>query len=113
MINPLPAGNSGDPLINVKFPNGSTASGTVAINTADAINLDTTPGTFTTPPVNVTALQVSLQKTLITSPANLDMPEAYRLRISNTSKGNGSLNLSAIGPLTDSARLPFTRAVRT
>ena len=104
MINPLPAGNSGDLLINVKFPNGSTANGTVATNTADAINLDTVPGTFTTPPVNVTAvasLQVSLQKTLTTSPANLDMPESYRLRISNTSNGNGSLNLTAIGPLTD------------
>ena len=103
MINPLPAGNSGDLLIDVRFPNGFTPNGNVATNTADAINLDTVPGTFTTPPVNVTAvasLQVSLQKTLTTSPANLDMPESYRLRISN-SNGSGSLNLSAVGPLTD------------
>ena len=56
MINPLPAGNSGDLLINVRFPNGSTPNGTVATNTADGINLGATPGTFTTPPVNVTAV---------------------------------------------------------
>ena len=70
MINPLPAGNSGDLLINVRFPNGSTPNGTVATNTADGINLGATPGTFTTPPVTVTAVatvQVSLQKTLTTA----------------------------------------------
>lgn len=104
MNSPLPAGNSGDLLIDVKFPNGSTPNGTVATNTADAINLDTAPGTFTTPPVNVTAvasLQVTLTKTLTTSPANLDLPETYRLRITNQNNSNGSLNLTAIGPLTD------------
>jgi uncharacterized repeat protein (TIGR01451 family) len=104
MNSPLPAGNSGDLLIDVKFPNGSTPNGTVATNTADAINLDTAPGTFTTPPVSVTAvaaLQVSLTKTLTSAPANLDMPESYRLRISNLNNTNGSLNLTAIGPLTD------------
>ena len=42
MINPLPAGNSGDLLINVRFPNGSTPNGTVATNTADGINLGAT-----------------------------------------------------------------------
>ncbi|MGA8810813.1 MAG: SdrD B-like domain-containing protein, partial [Thermoanaerobaculia bacterium] len=104
MINPLPAGNSGDLLINVHFPNGSTPNGTVATNTADGINLGTSPGTFTTPPVNVTAvaaLQVTLSKTLTTSPAELDLPETYRLRISNVSNANGSLNLTSLGPLTD------------
>jgi large repetitive protein len=104
MINPLPAGNSGDLLINVRFPNGSTPDGTTATNTADGINLGATPGTFTTPPVTVTAkasLQVNLQKTLQTSPANLDMPESYRLRISNLSNSNGSLNLTAVGPVVD------------
>jgi uncharacterized repeat protein (TIGR01451 family) len=104
MNSPLPAGNSGDLLIDVKFPNGSTPDGTVATNTADAINLDTAPGTFTTPPVSVTAvaaLQVSLTKTLTTAPANLDLPESYRLRISNLNNTNGSLNLTAIGPVTD------------
>src|SRR5581483_8638363 len=78
--------------------------GTVATNTADAINLGATPGTFTTPPVNVTeraSLQVSLAKTLQTSPANLDMPEQYRLRISNVSNGNGSLDLTGVGPVVD------------
>ncbi|HSN87250.1 MAG TPA: hypothetical protein VL025_10860, partial [Thermoanaerobaculia bacterium] len=54
LINPLPAGNSGDLIINVRFPNGSTADGTQAINTADGINLGASPGTFTTPPVTVT-----------------------------------------------------------
>lgn len=103
LINPLPAGNSGDLLINVRFPNGSTPNGTVATNTADGINLGTTPGTFTTSPVTVTAVatvQVTLTKTLQTGPANLDLPESYRLRIA-VPNANGALNLTAIGPVTD------------
>jgi large repetitive protein len=103
LINPLPAGNSGDLLINVRFPNGSTPDGTMAVNTADGINLGAAPGTFTTPPVTVTAVatvQVNLTKTLLTSPANLDLPESYRLRIS-VPNVNGALNLTAIGPVTD------------
>lgn len=103
MVTPLTAGNSGDLIINVRFPNGSTADGTVAVNSADGINLGATPGSFTTPPVNVTAvgtLQTTLQKTLLTSPANLDLPESYRLRIA-VSGSNGSLNLTAVGPVVD------------
>jgi large repetitive protein len=103
MISPMPAGNSGDLLINVRFPNGSTPNGTAAINTADGINLGATPGTFTTPPVTVTAVatvQATLQKTLQTSPANLDLPETYRLRIS-VPNNNGALNITAIGPVVD------------
>ncbi|HSF43319.1 MAG TPA: hypothetical protein VLT87_26200, partial [Thermoanaerobaculia bacterium] len=103
LINPLPAGNSGDLIVNVRFPNGSTPDGTVATNTADGINLGAAPGTFTTPPVNVTAVatvQVSLAKTLQTSPANLDLPEQYRLRIS-VPNVNGALSLTSVGPVTD------------
>lgn len=103
MITPLPAGNSGDLLINVRFPNGSTPDGTVAVNTADAINLGASPGTFTTPPVNVTAVatvQVTTVKTLTTSPANLDLPETYRLRTS-VANSNGALSLTSIGPIVD------------
>ena len=103
LITPLPAGNSGDLIINVRFPNGSTPNGTVAINTADGSNLGATPGTFTTPPVTVTAVasvQATLAKTLQTSPANLDQPETYRLRIS-VPNSNGALNLTAIGPVVD------------
>ncbi|HXU29397.1 MAG TPA: GEVED domain-containing protein, partial [Thermoanaerobaculia bacterium] len=103
LINPLPAGNSGDLIINVRFPNGSTPNGTVATNTATGTNLATPPGSFTTPAVAVTAVsssQVTLDKSLLTSPANLDMPESYRLRIS-VSGNPGSLNLTAVGPVTD------------
>lgn len=103
LINPLPAGNSGDLLINVRFPAGSTPNGTVASNTADGINLGATPGTLTTPPVNVTAVasaQFALAKTLQTGPANLDLPETYRLRIS-VPNAPGALNLTAIGPVVD------------
>ncbi|HEX2835594.1 MAG TPA: GEVED domain-containing protein [Thermoanaerobaculia bacterium] len=103
MITPLPAGNSGDLLINVRFPNGSTPDGTQAINTADGINLATPPGTLTTPPVTVTAVasvQVNLQKTLQTTPANLDLPESYRLRIS-VPNNNGAVALTGIGPVVD------------
>lgn len=103
LITPLPAGNSGDLIINVRFPNGTTANGTVATNTADGINLGSTPGTLTTPPVTVTAvaaLNATLQKTLQTSPANLDLPETYRLRIA-VSSDPGTLGLTAIGPVVD------------
>ncbi|HET9208973.1 MAG TPA: SdrD B-like domain-containing protein, partial [Thermoanaerobaculia bacterium] len=104
LINPLPAGNSGDLLINVQFPSGSTPNGTQAVNTADGINLGATPGTFTTPPVTVTAvvppLTVSLTKSLTTSPATLDFPETYRLRIS-VSGGDSSSGLTALGPVVD------------
>ncbi len=103
MLSPLPAGNSGDLLVNVHFPNGSTPNGTVATNTADGINLGVTPGTFTTPPVDVTAVAVlnaTLTKTLTTAPANLDMPESYRLSIA-IPNNPGSLDLTAVGPVTD------------
>ncbi len=103
MVTPLTAGNSGDLIVNVRFPNGTTPNGTVATNTADGINLGASPGTFTTPPVNVTAVatvQVALQKTLTASPANLDLPETYRLRISVPNNA-GALGLTAIGPVTD------------
>ncbi|MDA8020243.1 MAG: hypothetical protein MPN21_22630, partial [Thermoanaerobaculia bacterium] len=98
MIDPLPAGNSGDLLINVRFPNGSTPDGTVATNTADGINFETTPGTTTTPPVDVTAIaspQVTLTKTLLTSPALLDQPVIYRLRM-DVSGSDGSLDVDGV-----------------
>ena len=103
LVNPLPAGNSGDLLINVRFPNGSTPDGTIATNTADGINLETTPGTVTTPPVQVTAVatvDVILAKTLQSAPANLDLPETYRLR-TTVNNNNGDLSLTAIGPIVD------------
>lgn len=103
LVDPLPAGNSGDLLVNVRFPNGSTPDGTVATNAADGTNLETVPGTFTTPPVDVTAvaaLQVDLSKTLTTSPANLDDSETYRLRIS-VPNDSGGLDLTTVGPVTD------------
>src|ERR1700753_4150912 len=37
MNSPLTAGNSGDAIIDVRFPNGSTPDGTTATNTADGI----------------------------------------------------------------------------
>lgn len=103
MISPLPAGNAGDLTINVRFPNGSTPNSTQASNTVEAINLGAAPGTYTSPPVTVTATasaQATLTKTLQTSPSNLDMVETYRLRIA-VPNSNGVLNLTSIGPVTD------------
>jgi uncharacterized repeat protein (TIGR01451 family) len=103
MISPLPAGNSGDLVVNVRFPNGSTPDGTQSVNTADGINLGESPGTLTTPPVTVTAVatvQVTLGKTLTTTPANLDMAETYRLR-TTVPNLDGALSLTSVGPLTD------------
>jgi len=93
MNSPLTAGNSGDVTINVRFPVGTTPDGTVASNTADGVNLETTQGTYPSNPVTVTAVagvDVSLSKTLRTSPSYLDMETRYRLRVSNT----GELSVS-------------------
>ncbi|MDY7095507.1 MAG: IPTL-CTERM sorting domain-containing protein [Acidobacteriota bacterium] len=97
MVSPLTAGNSGDLVINVRFPNGSTPDGTLATNTATAENLDPTLNPFTTPPVDVTAVaqpEVDLTKTLLTA-ANLDLPTTYRLRI-QVPNTPGRLNVSGI-----------------
>src|SRR5262249_52755861 len=56
MISPLPAGNSGDLMINVHFPKGSTPDGTQATNFAVGTNLGAAPGDFQTPNVTVTAV---------------------------------------------------------
>lgn len=104
LISPLPAGNSGDLLINVHFPNGSTPNGTTADNTATAIQMGGTPEPFPAQAPRVTAVasvQTALTKTLQTGLANLDLPESYRLRIAVPSNASGALNLTAIGPVVD------------
>ncbi|MCB1054636.1 MAG: hypothetical protein KDD11_03890, partial [Acidobacteria bacterium] len=97
MVSPLTAGNSGDLVINVRFPNGSTPDGTVATNVATAENLDPTLNPFTTPPVSVTAVAqpaATLSKQLLTA-ANLDLPTTYRLRV-QVPNSSGTLNLTGI-----------------
>jgi hypothetical protein len=108
MINPLPAGHSGDLLINVLFPNGTTPDGAVATNTADGVNLEASPGTFTTPPVSVTAvaaLHLILRNFLPNRPpgfpAYLDHPESYQLRIGVDATVGGTLVLTSVGPVVD------------
>lgn len=93
MNTPLTAGNAGDVIVNVRFPLGSTPDGVVASNTADGVNLETTPGTFPSNTVNVTAVATvgtTLSKTLLTDPSNLDRETRYRLRVAN----DGELNIS-------------------
>ncbi|BAO45571.1 GEVED domain-containing protein [Thiolapillus brandeum] len=92
MIDPLPAGNSGDLQINVRFPIGTTPDGTVASNTATSTNMGnpTSAG-----PVDVTAVadvSTVLSKTLLTNPSYLDHETQYRLRVFN----NGELNISSL-----------------
>ncbi|MBL4659683.1 MAG: hypothetical protein JKY19_04955 [Alcanivoracaceae bacterium] len=93
MNSPLTAGNAGDVTINVRFPVGTTPNGTLASNTADGINLETTVGSFPTNTVDVTAVanvSINLSKTLLTNPSPLDLQTRYRLRANN----NGELNVS-------------------
>lgn len=95
LVSPLPAGNSGDLLINVMFPNGVTPDGTLATNTAEAVNLETTPGTYTTPPVDVVShasTQVNLSKNLA-SPAYLDRVATYYLNV-DIPNSPGALNIN-------------------
>ena len=90
MISPLPAGNSGDLQINVRFPVGITPDGTVASNTATSTNMGTPASAG---PVDVTAVadaSAVLTKTLLTNPSYLDQQTSYRLRVTN----NGELNIS-------------------
>lgn len=104
LATPLAAGAEGAFVIGVEFPNGSTPNETIATNTADFINLGASPGTTTTAPVGVTGFastQVVLAATLQSAPATLDATESYRLRITNLNNASGSLDLTAIGPLTD------------
>ena len=104
LANPLPAGSSGTIDINVRFPNGTTPNGTVATNTATATNLGSSPDSFTTSSVSVTGIYTSpttspeVSLSLTTAPANLDLPETYRLRfrVPNT---NGVGNYTAVGPV--------------
>lgn len=104
LINPLPAGNSAELRINVRFPNGTTPNGTVATNTATATNLGSSPGSFTTTPVSVTSQYTNpftepvVNLSLTTAPANLDIPETYRLRFS-VPNSNGVGNYTAAGPV--------------
>jgi uncharacterized repeat protein (TIGR01451 family) len=90
MIDPLPAGNSGDLQINVRFPVGVTPDGTVASNTATSVNMGTPDSAG---PVDVTAVadvDVSLSKILQTNPSYLDRTTEYALRATN----GGELNVS-------------------
>ncbi|WP_456446518.1 GEVED domain-containing protein [Thiolapillus sp.] len=92
MISPLPAGNSGDLQINVRFPVGITPDGTVASNTATSTNMGTPTSAG---PVDVTAVadvSTVLSKTLLTNPSYLDHETSYRLRVAN----NGELNISSL-----------------
>ncbi len=92
MVSPLPAGNSGDLQINVRFPVGTTPDGTVASNTATSTNMGTPTSAG---PVDVTAVadvSAVLSKTLLTNPSYLDRETTYRLRINN----NGELNISSL-----------------
>ena len=104
LLSPLPGGNSGVVLINVRFPNGITPDGTIASNTAEAVNLGVAPGSYTTPPSIVTGLYAdpandpALNITLLSSPANLDLPETYRIRLSNPNLP-GTGNIVSAGPI--------------
>ncbi len=104
LVSPLSSGSSGVVSINVRFPNGITPDGTIASNTADGINLNTVPGTYTTPLINVTGQYADpandpvMSLTLQTAPANLDLPETYRVSLSNPNLP-GTGNIVAAGPV--------------
>ncbi|MEM6455703.1 MAG: SdrD B-like domain-containing protein, partial [Acidobacteriota bacterium] len=97
-IDPLPAGNSGDLTINVRFPNGSTPDGFVATNTAEVTGTNLTNDGEVSNPVDVTALadlDARVVKTLQTNPANLNQPVTYRVRV-EVVNDPGNLNLGDI-----------------
>jgi uncharacterized repeat protein (TIGR01451 family) len=68
---------------------GGTADGGIDTSAAHTVTITV-----------VDDLAVVLQKTLMTAPANLDMPESYRLRIS-VPNSPGVVNLTSIGPVID------------
>ncbi len=98
----LAAGAMGSVHIDVRFPNGSTPNGTAATNVGEVTNLGVDPGTLSSAPLLVTAVaeaQITLEQALVSTPANLDRPAAYRLRV-NVGSDSGSLRLEALGPVT-------------
>src|SRR5690606_29529324 len=98
----LAAGATGSVEIAVRFPNGSTPNGTTATNLGEATNLGTVLGTVSSQSIAVTAVaepQVTLKQELTSSPANLDRPETYRLRVS-VGDASGSLRLGALANVT-------------
>jgi uncharacterized repeat protein (TIGR01451 family) len=102
LFSAAPAVSSAGTLTYTAAPNANgTASVTIAMRddggTADG-GVDTSaPHTFT---ISVTDdLAVVLEKTLTTAPANLDMPESYRLRISVPM--SSAVSLTSVGPVAD------------
>ena len=92
----VPAGNTGDLDVTVRFPNGSTPDGATATSTATATG--TNVPNETTPPIDVTArasFMPEFSKTIPAGQAFLDQDTTYRLRI-RPSGNAGSLNISGV-----------------
>jgi len=98
---PVPAGNTGDLDITVRFPNGSTPDGTVTTGTADnAVATGTNfPDAMASAPV-VTAVagnETTISKSILGGQAFLDQNVTYRVRIDpDGSSEPGSLNLTGV-----------------
>lgn len=98
----LVAGESGSVEIAVRFPNGSTPSGTTATNVGEATNLGTAPGTVDSESISVTAVaepQIVLEPQLTSFPTSLDVPLTYWLRLM-VGDASGSLRLHELGNVT-------------
>ncbi len=92
---PFPAGTSGQFTVTVKFSNGTTPNGTVAINTA---NLSQTGGaTASSSPVSITATAAELATASksVTAGGAVGNNIVYNVKVSNPST-SGGLNLNNV-----------------
>ena len=103
-LNPLPAGSSGQLTLKVRFPNGTTAPGTIANNTATMDGTNTDPDTSNN--VAISANAVCGWNTNVTGPSTavIDTNVTYRVRLDRPNPASGNLN--TIAPSRTSITLP-------
>ena len=103
-VDPLPAGSSGQLTLKVRFPNGATAPGTIAANTATMDGDNTDPATSNN--VDIAATSTCGWVTNVTGPttAQLGVNVTYRVRLDRPNPSTGHLN--TISPSTTSLTLP-------
>lgn len=95
-IDPLPAGSTGEILVNVRFPQGVTLPGTVATNTATMAAINAPPAVA--PPVTITATaanRATATKSLVGGSVPLDQNVTYTVS-ANNSQTAGALNATAL-----------------
>ncbi len=108
LVSPLAAGSSGELLITVRFPNGSTPNGTTTVNSSTITGSNATaPVTATAPTVTATAtVEATLSKTKLSGVLTGENI-VYRVRTVVSNGSTGALDLNNV-VLTDALQAGAT-----